>query len=708
MKNIKMALKIGMGFGLVVLIMIVLSCMAIRTMKEQRDGAASVTRIYMPELVLGVKIERAASGAMAAMLRYIQSEDPAYVNTAKKALGEIQDQAAEAAKLIEQYPQLTVLKAKLDTAKPVIDTYTEQVNKTVQALESLKKQRSELAGSADIYMNAVKKMSVDQEMRLDKCVAENAADEIVRRLGNVRRLNALRELGEAIRLSNFQSQVMQDPAIAEQGIKNFDLVYEALTALDASIKRADAREQLRRIKDASAAYQAGLRKLVDDWKSIQRLNVQRNENSIKLLDNAQHVARASVQQVEDLCRAAGVASSAGVTVLTTGMIVGLLLSCALAWLLARVITGPLRKSVDFATAVADGELDKKLDIQQRDEVGQLADALNIMVGTLRQRIADADEASKKASAKEQEALNAMREAEQARKQAEQAKRQGMLAAAGQLEDVVANVSSASEQLASQVSLSEKGSQQQSVRVGETAAAMEEMNSTVLEVARNAGDTASVSEQAKQKAQAGADIVQQVIGGMERISKGSESLQSDMDELGRKAASIGTIMDVISDIADQTNLLALNAAIEAARAGEAGRGFAVVADEVRKLAEKTMKATAEVGDAIRGIQQGTAKNIENVQTSIVMVTEVTELASRSGQALGEIVKLVDQASDQVRAIATASEEQSSTSEEINRAVEDINQISTETAEAMRLANQAVQELSRQASVLDNLIQDMKRS
>jgi methyl-accepting chemotaxis protein len=167
------------------------------------------------------------------------------------------------------------------------------------------------------------------------------------------------------------------------------------------------------------------------------------------------------------------------------------------------------------------------------------------------------------------------------------------------------------------------------------------------------------------------------------------------------------MNVISDIADQTNLLALNAAIEAARAGDAGRGFAVVADEVRKLAEKTMTATKEVGDAIRGIQEGARKNLGNVDRAVSTIEEATGLARQSGAALEEIVHLVEVATDQVRSIATASEEQSSASEEINRSVEEINRISSETASAMTQSAQAVGELATQAGQLRQLIETMKR-
>jgi methyl-accepting chemotaxis protein len=198
----------------------------------------------------------------------------------------------------------------------------------------------------------------------------------------------------------------------------------------------------------------------------------------------------------------------------------------------------------------------------------------------------------------------------------------------------------------------------------------------------------------------------VVRGIGEERDQSHALKADMAYLGKQAEAIGQIMNVINDIADQPNLLALNAAIEAARAGDAGRGFAVVADEVRKLAEKTMTATKEVGEAIRGIQDGTRKNMENVDRSAATIEQATELASSSGQSLKQIVALVDNSSDQVRSIATASEQQSAASEEINRSVEQVATISAETAQAMGQANQAVSELARQAQVLQTLINDMK--
>ena len=333
-------------------------------------------------------------------------------------------------------------------------------------------------------------------------------------------------------------------------------------------------------------------------------------------------------------------------------------------------------------------------------------AMQHMVDTLKAKIAEAEDKSAMAARKEQEALVAMREAEEARRQAERARAEGMMQAARQLEGVVEIISSASEELSAQIEQSSRGAEQQAQRVGETATAMEEMNATVLEVARNATQASETSEKARQEAQDGAGVVNSVVKGIGEVRQQSMELKDDMAVLGRQAEGIGQVMGVISDIADQTNLLALNAAIEAARAGEAGRGFAVVADEVRKLAEKTMTATKEVGEAINGIQGGTRKNMDNVDRSARTIEEATTLAERSGAALHRIVQLVQQASDQVRSIATASEQQSAASEEISRSVEHVAIISSETSQAMGQASQAMSELARQSQVLQTLIVDMK--
>jgi methyl-accepting chemotaxis protein len=439
---------------------------------------------------------------------------------------------------------------------------------------------------------------------------------------------------------------------------------------------------------------------------IKAIDAEIDEVKTKAMGNIDAILESFIKESEEADAHFDAVRTGSIKTAVAFSAVALVVGIAAGMLVTLSITRPLAKGVRFATDVADGKLDSTLPVEQKDEIGVLADALRKMVESLKNLIGEAKTQTDMAVQKTREAETAMQEATAAKEQAERAKAEGMLQAAHQLEDVVEVVTSASEELSAQIEQSSRGSEEQSHRVGETATAMEEMNATVLEVAKNASQAAETADKARRKAEDGSQVVTQVVRGIGEVQASALELKTDMTSLGRQAEGIGQILNVISDIADQTNLLALNAAIEAARAGEAGRGFAVVADEVRKLAEKTQTATKEVGDAIRGIQNGARKNIANVEQAAQKIDAATTLAGKSGEALAEIVNLVDLTTDQVRSIASASEEQSAASEEINRSIEDINRITSETSDAMQQSAQAVSELARQSMTLKGLIDRMK--
>ena len=376
------------------------------------------------------------------------------------------------------------------------------------------------------------------------------------------------------------------------------------------------------------------------------------------------------------------------------------------FILATLISKPILKTATYTAKVAEGDLDANLDIDQRDEIGHMAKSMRTMVAELKKTILKAEEETHKAEEESAKAREATAEAEKARSKADIARAEGLLHAANRVERILERVVSASEQMSVQSAAMLEGSEKQGDRISSTATAMEEMNSTVLEIARNAADAAGESTEAQEKARDGASVVEKSKSALNQTVAEVNNLKTNMEELDKQASGTEAIIGVITDIADQTNLLALNAAIEAARAGEAGRGFAVVADEVRKLAEKTMNATGEVSNSISAIQRVAGENIRSMETVYQRIEDANAFSERSGDVLKEIVTGAEESAIQIQSIATAAEEQSATSEEINTSVEEISRITAETADGAREFAMALKSLAEQVSEMQKIVEDLK--
>ncbi|MEG6549680.1 methyl-accepting chemotaxis protein [Desulfocurvibacter africanus] len=373
--------------------------------------------------------------------------------------------------------------------------------------------------------------------------------------------------------------------------------------------------------------------------------------------------------------------------------------------LRRELLSPFAKLQAYAARVADGDLQAKAEIDDQAEIGNLQSSVSRMVDRLKAKMAEAEAKGNEAS---EQAANAQAALEEARRQEE---RVSMLLGklrqvADRADQISERVASSAEELSVQVEQVSGGAEAQRDRVSEIATAMEQMNATVAEVARNTNQASSQSHATSDEAEKGAHVVEQAVAAIDRVRSQASRLKKNMAGLGQQTESIGKIMNVISDIADQTNLLALNAAIEAARAGEAGRGFAVVADEVRKLAEKTMGATKQVDASIRAIQDAAKQNMCGMDDATTAVEEATDLARNSGQALQHIVGLAQNSARQAESIATATEQQSAASEQIRRSLEEVNRVIAETVNGMSQSSAAVRNLSQMSTDLHRLITEMQ--
>jgi methyl-accepting chemotaxis protein len=247
---------------------------------------------------------------------------------------------------------------------------------------------------------------------------------------------------------------------------------------------------------------------------------------------------------------------------------------------------------------------------------------------------------------------------------------------------------------------------QESRAVQSASAVEEMTMTAGDVARNSTEAARLAQETAETARSGEEVMTQTVTGMQQISEAVVQAANIITTLGRSSDQIGEIVRVIEDIADQTNLLALNAAIEAARAGEQGRGFAVVADEVRKLAERTTKATKEIGDMIRQIQQDTKSAVASMDQGTNQVGQGVELANNTGEALSKIHSMINSTAEMIQQIASATEKQSTATRQIAGDLEAMTQTTRQTSSGIAESAQACHELSTLAGDLQKTVSAFK--
>ena len=703
--RLTLAKKIGGSFAILLLFTGIISYMAARAMSEGSTVSESMASDVIPKLTIFNSMQGNLLLAAMRVRVFFETADPQSYAQGQKYLEASQQKFKELQELNTKFPtpEGTLFIQKYAT---LLDKYAESIASGFAVQEQAEKAiQGMLEGAANAQQMFGKLIATMGETQRG-FLADGNVSAAVQYSHNLVHASVFLRLLESI-----QSELLL--ASRRHDTKAFAAQLDALTAIrrEAQNIRANLlREECRDMFDETQKALDGFTKQANEMIRLQlkrvelgQVRIQRYQEAYRELDKS--AIRLSSRAIDTVTRTNTILSSS-LRMLIIACVVLLVIGAAFSSIITRMITRPVTRTQTFARAVAQGNLDQELDIFRKDEIGMLADDLRTMVSTLKQYIVDANRKTEEADKATARAHEATQQAQEAAQFAENARREGMISAATDLERHVEIISSAAVELEAQIGHSADNAVNAARSLQEVASAMTEMTASIQEVARNAARASEMSAKTRENADDGKEKVRLSLESAQALRNLSLTLKHNMGDLQEKTDAISQIMGVISDIADQTNLLALNAAIEAARAGEAGRGFAVVADEVRKLAEKTMISTADVGKATTAIAKSMHESMDAVDSAVAQVEKSTELAAQAEEALEKIVTEAEFSANEIRSIATACEEQSATSEAIDQSIQNVNSMATGSTDAMSQCSQAVSELAKQSQELDSLVRTMK--
>ncbi len=689
MKNLSLTVKMTIGFGALILSTIILGVISVLDMQSASSGSEKISNAYLPEIELTTSVERHAKEILFQIRGYQYTGKDKYIQVAMDEFAKLEKQLQECAKFADKR-QLKALEKNADQAQRLMPTWKNLIDETVklngeiastrqtmstEATDFIKNAEAYVSKQQTSYRNEVEGVKVEQIAKPDQLAKFQKS--LLERSQKIKLINDVIDLGNAIRIENQRAQALRNPELLKAAAGKLPEILAHLKELRAMTRQETNLKQLDAIEKSAQKYVSAIQKYLNTDQRLTEVQAQRLKVASEITELAKDANETAIKQSNIIANRTSEDLASSINVLEIGLAVATLFGIVFAVIMTRGIVRPLNEVLGVVRSVASGDLTRRSTVDQADEMGMLAKSINEMATSLNGIMREINTNSTTLASASQE----------------------LSATSNQLESSVEemtvqvnSVAASAEELSANMSTVSAAVEETSANSNSIASAMEEMTATISEIAQNCAKELKIAREANTQ---------------------SQTTQSVIEKLGASAQQIGSVVDVIRNIADQTNLLALNATIEAASAGEAGKGFAVVASEVKELARQTAKATSEIAAQIAEMQKNTKQSVESIKAVSTTIAEVSTIAETIASAVEEQSATTQEISRNIAEISMGTTEVSRNVQEaangartISSSVQTLNSATSQTSAGASQTNSSAGELARLSATLSSIVQKFK--